>query len=555
MTLREHLAEIFARLPELVSAHLVLSTVAIAVGAAISVPLGVAAARRAAVRGPVLASVGLVQAIPGIALLALMVPLLVVVGTATTSIAGVEIPPLGFWPALLALTLYSMLPMVRNTVTGLESLDPAVLEAATAMGMTPRQRLRMVELPLAMPVLVAGLRTATVWTVGMATLATPVGGRSLGEFIFAGLQTRNWTMVIVGCAASAVLAIGLDLLIGLLERAAKARRGRLGSLLLLAVAIGGGIAWPALVVEGDNGPSATTIAEDDRRLDRPIRIGAKTFTEQFLLARAVAAILEGAGYETEIVEGLGSTVMFDAIASGEIDVCVDYSGTLWATVLGRDAGPGADAVRREIAYRLAADHGILVLGSLGFENAYAVAVSRESAERLGLESIGDLAPHASELRFGGDYEFFARPEWRAIRDGYGLEFEEQVGLDSTFMYEACARGEVAAIAAFSSDGRIAALDLVTLDDPAGTIPPYEAVLLVGAAAADDPTLVDALETLVGSIDVELMREANLLVDREENSLSVDRAAAWLLERCGADDGDQPSPRRSTRTSSTGSPLE
>ena len=143
MTLREHLAEILGRLPELVSAHLVLSTVAIALGAAISLPLGIAASRRRAVRGPVLASVGLVQAIPGIALLALMVPLLVVVGSATTSIAGIEIPPLGFWPALLALTLYSMLPMVRNTVTGLESLDPAVLEAATAMGMTRRQRRRL----------------------------------------------------------------------------------------------------------------------------------------------------------------------------------------------------------------------------------------------------------------------------------------------------------------------------------------------------------------------------------------------------------------------------
>jgi osmoprotectant transport system permease protein len=529
VTLREHLAEILGRLPELVSAHLVLSTVAIALGAAISLPLGIAASRRRAVRGPVLASVGLVQAIPGIALLALMVPLLVVVGSATTSIAGIEIPPLGFWPALLALTLYSMLPMVRNTVTGLESLDPAVLEAATAMGMTRRQRLRMVELPLAMPVLVAGLRTATVWTVGMATLATPVGGRSLGEFIFAGLQTRNWTMVLVGCAASAVLAIGLDLLIGLLERAARARRGRLGSLLLLAVAIGGGIAWPSLVAEDRDAPAATADA-DDRRLERPIRLGAKTFTEQFLLARVAAATLEAVGYETEIVEGLGSTVMFDALASGEIDVCIDYSGTLWATVLGRDAGPGADAVRGEITYRLAADHGIRVLGSLGFENAYAVAVSRENARRLGLEAIGDLAPHAPGLRFGGDYEFFARPEWRAIRDGYGLEFEEQVGLDSTFMYEACARGEVAAIAAFSSDGRIAALDLVTLDDPAGTIPPYEAVLLVGPSAANDPTIVASLEALVDTIDVELMREANLLVDREESPLSVDRAAARLLER-------------------------
>ncbi len=547
MTLREHLAEILDRLPALVSAHLALSVAAILAGTAIGVPLGIASARCASLRGPVLAAAGMVQAIPGIALLALMVPMLAAIDAVSGPWLGFAIPPLGFWPALIALWLYSMLPILRNTVVGLRSLDPSVLEAATAMGMTPQQRLRIVELPLAMPMLVSGLRTATVWTVGTATLATPVGGRSLGELVFGGLQTRNWAMVVVGCIACAMLAIGLDLLIGAVERTVAARRGRLAATSLLVAAIAAGIAWPTL---GAGRREATAPPPRDAAasiLDRPIRIGAKTFTEQFVLARVVAAELGEAGFETEIVEGLGSTVLFDALADGEIDVCIDYSGTLWSNVLGRESGPGAAEVRAEVAYRLALDHGIRVLGPLGFENAYAVAMRRETAESLEISSIADLAAHADGWRFGGDYEFFARPEWRSIRATYGLDFREEVGLDSTFMYGACARGEVEAIAVFSSDGRIAALDLTTLADPLGAMPPYEALLLLGREAAEDPALVAALQPLIDAIDVESMREANLLVDRAENPLSPSRAAQRLVERDRS--------RRSTTTSSTAAPLE
>lgn len=547
MPLSEHLLEILQRLPALVSAHLSLSVAAILAGTAISVPLGIACARRAALRGPLLATAGMVQAIPGIALLALMVPVLAAIDTVSRPWLGIEVPPLGFWPALVALWLYSMLPILRNTVVGLRSLDPSVLEAATAMGMTPRQRLRIVELPLAMPVLVSGLRTATVWTVGTATLATPVGGRSLGAFVFGGLQTRNWAMVVVGCVACAALAIGLDLLIGTVERAVAARRGRIAAIALLVATIAAGIAWPAL-----DGGRRGAIANEARgslasTLDRPVRIGAKTFTEQFVLARVVAAELGEAGFESEIVEGLGSTVLFDALASGEIDVCVDYSGTLWTNVLGRAAGPGAAEVRAEVAYRLALDEGIRVLGPLGFENAYALALRREIVEALGISSIGDLAAHAAGWRIGGDYEFFARPEWRSIRETYGLDPLEEVGLDSTFMYGACERGDVEAIAVFSSDGRIAAFDLATLADPLGAIPPYEALLLLGREAADDPALVEALRNMVGAIDVESMREANLLVDRAEDPVSPSRASAWLVARYRA--------RRSASSSETDAPLE
>ena len=202
----ENFAERWAELPHLLSGHVLLSLAAIFVGMAISVPLGIYAAPRPRLAGGVLNIAGVIQTIPGLALLALMVPLL----------GGM----IGYWPAFLALMLYSILPILRNTIVGLQGIEPGVREAARGLGMTETQRLWRVELPLSLPVIVAGLRTSVVWVVGAATLATPVGASSLGNYIFAGLQTRNWLSVLFGCVFAAGLAIVFDQMIRLLEIAA-----------------------------------------------------------------------------------------------------------------------------------------------------------------------------------------------------------------------------------------------------------------------------------------------------------------------------------------------
>ena len=375
--LAANLAEQMQALPSSLAQHLMISIVALLAGVAISLPLGTFVAERARWRYPVLTVVGVIQTVPGPALLTLMVPVLVGVGAVTSRLAGVEISSLGFWSAVIALTLYSMLPMVRNTVTGLLGVDASVLEAARAMGITSWQRLWIVQAPLALPVILAGVRTATVWVIGVATLSTPVGQASLGNFIFAGLQTRNWVMVLVGCVAAAILAIVLDVLIGGLERAAALRSRRLATICggLLAVFLVGGLAAPALVAgrpgvrsgEAAAGVAATT-------LHRAIRIGAKTFTEQYLLATLIERRLTAAGFETERVDSLGSTVIFDALADGRLDVYVDYSGTIWTNHMGRTGTTSRDAVLGEVGWWLARQHGIRLLGSLGFENAYAPAL-------------------------------------------------------------------------------------------------------------------------------------------------------------------------------------
>ena len=188
---------LLAELPALIASHLELTLAALALGIAASVPLAALAVRRPVARRAALTAAGLVQTVPGLALLALMVPLL-----ASTGGLGLGLSAFGWPPALIALTLYSVLPVLRNTITGLAGVDAAVVEAARGMGMSERQVLWSVQFPLAAPVIVAGIRTAAVWTVGAATLATPVGQRCLGNFIFAGLQTRNWAMVLWGVAAS-----------------------------------------------------------------------------------------------------------------------------------------------------------------------------------------------------------------------------------------------------------------------------------------------------------------------------------------------------------------
>ena len=221
-------------------------------------------------------------------------------------------------------------------------------------------------------------------------------------------------------------------------------------------------------------------------------------------------------------------MLFDALASNEVDVAVDYSGTLWANRMHRTDAPGREAVLKELGQWLEKTHGIRLLGSLGFENAYALAMPRKKAEAFGIHSIADLAAHAGDLTIAGDYEFFARPEWKAIRDAYGLRFRQQRTMQPDFMYRAAADGTVDVISAYSSDGQIAQYDLVTLDDPKHVIPPYDAILLVAPKRAHDAKLIAALKPLVGAIDVKVMREANLR--GASGDTTPDAVAKWLWQR-------------------------
>ena len=503
----------FALLPEYLGWHVLLSFSALVLGLAISLPLAIAASRSARLRWPVLAGASLIQTIPSLALLALFYPLLLALSALAKASFGHGFSALGFLPSLLALTLYSMLPILRNATAGILGVDAAIKEAADGVGMTSSQRLWQVELPLAAPVIMAGVRTAAVWTIGAATLSTPVGQTSLGNYIFAGLQTENWVFVLFGCAASAVLALGAAHLLGLIEAGTRRRSPR-----LVLIGIGVLLAGVALAV-------APLAAGLDRT--EAYTVGAKNFSEQYILAELMADRLETAGAKVSRKEDLGSAVAYRALAAGELDAYVDYSGTLWTNVLNRKDNPGRAEVLKQLTAELKRRDGVTVLGSLGFENAYALTMRPDRAQALRIASIADLAGQASKLTLGSDLEFLSRPEWKAVETAYDLKFKAQRSYQPTFMYRALMGGEADVISAFSSDGRIAADHLVILSDPKGAIPPYDAVVLISPKRAGDKRLLAALQPLIGKISVAQMQAANLTVDRDQQKASPAEAARAL----------------------------
>ncbi len=510
MTLDPAIADAFARLPDYLGAHVLVSLTALAIGLAVSLPLAIWSVRRPRLRSVLLAIASIVQTVPGLALLALFYPLLLGAASLTARFLGFDFSALGFLPSVLALALYSMLPVIRNTIAGIEGVDPSLKRAAEGVGMTERQSLFMVELPLALPVIMAGIRTAAVWVIGTATLATPIGQTSLGNYIFSGLQTQNWVSVLFGCAAAALLALVVDQLLALVERGAQHRSrtpviaGLLGLVLVVALALLPGLG----------------------RAEAAYIVGAKTFSEQYILAALIAQKLEADGLTARRREGLGSSIIFDALAANEIDVYVEYTGTIWANLMKRtDIKPRQETLK-EVSDWLKRERGVTLVTPLGFENAYALAMKKSEAEKYGIRSIADLAARAPQMTIAGDYEFLSRPEWAAIRKAYGLNFKAERVMQPEFMYPAAGH-EVDVISAYTSDGRIAQFDLVVLADPKGAVPPYDAVLLFSPKRADDAALREALKPLSGAIDVTLMREANLRANKGESPEAV---AKWMAER-------------------------
>jgi osmoprotectant transport system permease protein len=499
----ERLLQQLSLLPIRLAYHVLLTAIALGVGIAISVPLGIVCTRWRRLQSPLLAIAGVVQTVPSLALLALMVVLL---GT------------IGFVPAIIALVLYSMLPILRNTVTGIAAVDPALVEAARGVGMSPTQMLLRVELPLAAPVIIAGIRTAAVWVIGIATLSTPVGQRSLGNYIFAGLQTQNHVAVLVGCIAAAALALAFDALIRLMELAAQRRSRALAGASLAGLCVLAIIGFTPLL-HHDNGT---------------LIVGSKTFTEQYILADLLTQRLQDQGFDAEKKEGMGSGILFQSLVNNSVDCYVDYSGTIWINAMKRRDIPDPDVVMSEMTRWLKETHGITCVGKLGFENTYALVMRREQADKLQVKSIADLARYAARMRIGGDYEFFARPEWKKLTHTYGLRFASTVSLDASLMYPAVQQDNIDVACAFSSDGRILAYDLVVLQDPQHAFPPYDAVMLLSERASRRPELLAALQPLIGAVSDETMRYANKQVDLDGRSphaaaSDVYRAVAKALD--------------------------
>lgn len=485
--------------------HIVLTGISTAAAIGIGVPLGILATSKTWLRSTVLGVVGVFQTVPSLALLAILLTL---------------IGRIGAVPAVIALTVYALLPIVRNTVTGLDSIDDQLQEAARGVGMNSWQKLTLVEVPLALPVIVAGIRTAAVVGVGIATLSAFIGAGGLGQFINRGLALSNSKLILLGALPAAALAIIADLTIAGFAWGLKPIRSRhrntwrpklrpVALAMPLVLLLVGTIAvWPKTRADSSSG--------------MPIRVGSKNFTEQLILGELIAQKLEQAGLSVERQFNLGGTMIcHEAMRAGELDVYVEYTGTALVSVLEREASSDSVRVLEDVRRGYREEFDLEWMEPLGFNNTYAITVRQQTANERQLTSISDLVRHARQLRAGWTPEFSERIDgYLGLRDVYKLTFADVRDLDAALMYEAVANSEVDVICAFSTDGRIDEYKLVTLKDDQAFFPPYAAVPVARRDTLEQlPEVKTILAGLANSISDETMRQLNRQVDLENKSVA------------------------------------
>ncbi len=506
----ERLAELWLRTGE----HLMLTGVSTGMAILIGIPLGIFAARIWWLRGPLTGGVGILQTIPSLAMLAILLALLQKIGAI---------------PAIIALTLYALLPIVRNTLTGLEGVSPAVMEAARGMGMTPRQQMWFVEIPLATPVIVAGIRTAAVVSVGIATLSAFIGAGGLGQFINRGLALSNTDLILLGAIPAALLALIVDSSIAAFQWGLRRQRSR-GSRFKAAIdrslrpvalsmpvvlIVAGCFAYFSIGTSSSSNPVWGASAGDEPM----VRIGTKNFTEQLILGELMAQLIEShTDLRVERRFNLGGTMIcHGALKSGEIDLYAEYTGTALTAILKQSVIADPDRahvmVSREYRQRFAADW----LRPFGFDNTYAITVRKSDAISRNLRTISDLMAISATLRAGFTAEFSERPDgYPGLRRAYGLQFGEVRDLDPALMYQAIANREVDVICAFSTDGRIAAFELQPLRDDRGFFPPYQAAPVIRSEVLEAyPELREVLQLLAGRLNDATMQRLNFEVDEKK----------------------------------------
>lgn len=489
----------FTEIAQKLQQQIALVTVGVGLAITIGIPIGITAVKRPALKQLILSTSAVLWTIPSLALLALLIPLL----------------GIGFKPAIVALTIYALLPIIRSTVAGIDGVSSEVIEAAHGLGFTKRQQLRLVELPLAMPVIVHGIRTATVMTVGIATLAAFIGAGGLGDFINRGLAMNSSTLLFMGAIPAALLALVLDFLIARIEQAFTLKQSRtrnrrltlLTTLLLIATLL------PSLHL---------AFGFINHNQKNTVVIATKNFTEQYILGELMSQLIS-TKTKLHVIKkfNLGTTAICQqAMRKGEIDIYPEYTGTAYMTVLHQSyqAMPATELFERvNKAYQQRFN--ITWLKPFGFNNSQALAINQDYAQQQHITTISDLVPYAPQLTIGAPAEFLSRPDAMArLVKAYRLQFGNVVALDPGLMYSALKNRQVNVIMAFSTDGRIPSYHLVLLKDDKQAFPSYDAAPLIRTEVLQQyPQIAQALKPLLGLINNRTMQQLNYQVDIEGKS--------------------------------------
>lgn len=506
--IKQNWTEIFALTRE----HIFLVFVSTALAVLIGVPLGVLLTRKKSLQAPVLGFANILQTVPSLALFGLLIPI---------SFIGI-----GAKAAIIALTLYSFLPIIRNTVTGISGVDAKVKEAATAMGMTDWQILKMVELPLAAPVILTGIRVAVVIAVGVATIAAAVGAGGLGTYIFRGLRQNDNNLLLAGAIFSAVLALLADFAIGQIEKiySLKTRPNKRSATIGKLVAAGSTILIFLVLVF----PFVSIFETRNSKLET-VRVGSKDFTESIILAEILAQMLENRGVKTERNFELGGNLAHDALRSNQLDVYPEYTGTAYTAILKKppitDTNKVYDETRNEYAERF----DLNLSPPLGFSNDFAILIRGDEARKNDLKTISEAVPFSKNWQAGFGQDFMSRKDgYEGFSKAYNFDFTKQPReMDLSLTYQALKSGQLDIIAGNSTDGLISALDLFQLADDKKYFPPYQAVFIARKDKAE--ILNEVFEKLKDAISTEEMRRMNYEVDGR-NRTPKDAAADWIKSK-------------------------
>ncbi len=485
--------------------HLILVAVAMTLAMVIAIPLGIYISKKPQLARPILGIANAIQTVPSLAIFGFLLTVPIIGGIGKT-------------PAIVALTLYALLPLIRNTYTGIAKIDRGTIEAAKALGMKDRQILLLVEIPLASGIILAGVRVATVICVGIATIAAAIGGGGLGVFIFRGLSTVNNQLILTGAIPATLIALSLDFALGLFEKSLTQRGKRNSNRFKyqFALLLGFVTLLIFLIIPRSN---------------QQITIGSKNFTEQVILGEILATEIEAnTNLKVQRQFNLGGTfICHNALVSGAIDGYVEYTGTAFTAILNQKTINNPQLVYNRVKKDYAKKFDLEVMPSLGFENTFAILIRRQDAENLQIKTISEAAQYTSQWQAGFGYEFINREDgYPGLSKTYDLQFSEPpLGMDLSLTYRALADRQVDMIAGDSTNGLITVLNLFMLEDNKQYFPPYQAVPIFNKQTLTKyPEVKTAIAQLDGKISSKEMRKMNYQVDSE--SIPVKKVVEQFL---------------------------
>jgi osmoprotectant transport system permease protein len=497
-----YLSANYEQIINLLGQHIYLSIVSVLIAVIIGIPLGILISREPKLSKPIIGTTNVIQAVPSLALLGFLIPFI----------------GIGSAPAIVMVVLYSLLPIVKNTYTGLTNIDSDILEAAKGIGLTKSQTMKKVQLPLAFPMIMAGIRISAVTAVGLMTIAAFVGAGGLGYLVFSGVQTVDNYMILAGAIPACILALLIDFVVGKLETSfsytnkrksatksgKNVRRVVIGFASIIVVAVG-----------------AFTIYSKASAGDKKIVIGSKNYSEQLILGHMMADLVESkTDIEVERKMNLGgSQVAFSAIKNGDVDIYVEYTGTGLVNILNQSPQSDPNQVYDYVKKEFKNKYGIDMLKPLGFNNTYALAVRQETAQQYQLNTISDLAKVSENMIMGPTIEFPNREDGLiGLAKTYNLNFKDVKAVDGGLRYTALDNHKSDVIDAFSTDGLIEEFGLKVLEDDKNFFPPYYAVPIVKEETLKEyPELEEALNSLAGKLTDDKMRKLNYKVDSEKES--------------------------------------